>query len=93
LGRAEADFSESVGAVTQILPAGQVVRDLAEGAERLLRATVSQRWRRPAPLASLNRYTIPAPYVTIQVTRMNGHNGEVADVGAKVVSTQPLRGS
>jgi NAD(P)H-dependent flavin oxidoreductase YrpB (nitropropane dioxygenase family) len=32
---------ESVEAVTQVLPAGQVVRDLAEGAERLLRATVS----------------------------------------------------
>jgi nitronate monooxygenase len=32
---------ESVGAVTEIAPAGEVVRELAEGAERLLRATPS----------------------------------------------------
>jgi NAD(P)H-dependent flavin oxidoreductase YrpB (nitropropane dioxygenase family) len=32
---------ESVAAVTAVLPAGEVVRELAEGAERLLRATLS----------------------------------------------------
>jgi nitronate monooxygenase len=32
---------ESAGAVTEVMPAGEVVRELAEGAERLLRATVS----------------------------------------------------
>jgi hypothetical protein len=32
---------ESVEMVTQVLPAGQVVRELAEGAERLLRAAAS----------------------------------------------------
>jgi nitronate monooxygenase len=30
---------ESVGAVTAVVSAGEVVRELAEGAERLLRAT------------------------------------------------------
>ncbi len=32
---------ESVGAVTKVVPAAEVVRELAEGAERLLRATLS----------------------------------------------------
>jgi nitronate monooxygenase len=32
---------ESVGAVTEVMPAGEVVRELAEGAERLLRAAAS----------------------------------------------------
>jgi nitronate monooxygenase len=31
---------QSVGAVTEVMPAGDVVRELAEGAERLLRATL-----------------------------------------------------
>jgi len=31
---------ESAGAVTQVMPAADVVRELAEGAERLLRAAL-----------------------------------------------------
>jgi len=40
---------ESVGAVTAVVSAAEVVREMAEGAERLLRATVSEGLRSPHP--------------------------------------------